>query len=120
MKKSKQELRIRRHYRVRRTVRGTAERPRLAVFRSLNHIYAQLIDDTESVTLAMASTLDKEIRSQVGAGGNVAAASAVGKLISQRGQEKGITEVVFDRGGFLYHGRIKALADAAREAGLKF
>lgn len=120
MKRSKDELRIRRHWRVRKRVSGTSERPRLAVFRSVRHMYAQLIDDTASVTMAAASTLDAEARTMVKTGGNIDAAAVVGKLIGQRAAAKGIETVVFDRGGFLYHGRIKALADAAREAGLKF
>ncbi len=120
MKRTKEQLRTVRHYRVRKRVSGTAARPRLAVFRSLNHMYAQLIDDTSQVTLAAASTLEADLRSRLKSGGNVEAAAEVGKLIGKRAQEKGIEQVVFDRGGFLYHGRIKALADAAREAGLKF
>jgi large subunit ribosomal protein L18 len=120
MQRSKNELRIRRHWRVRKRISGTSERPRLAVFRSLHHIYAQLIDDRAGMTLASASTLDADVKPQVASGGNLGAATAVGKLIGQRAQAKGIESVVFDRGGFLYHGRIKALADAAREAGLKF
>ena len=112
-------VRKRVHKRVRSKVTGTTERPRLNVFRSLNHIYAQVIDDSQSATLAAASTLTKKgEESQVG--GNVEAAKLVGKMIAERAQEKGIKKVVFDRGGYLYHGRIKALADAAREAGLEF
>jgi len=95
---------------------GTTERPRLNVYRSLNHIYAQVIDDSQGVTVASASTLASKQKT----GGNVAAAKEVGKLIAEKAQEKGIKKVVFDRGGYLYHGRIKALADAAREAGLEF
>lgn len=109
-----------RHQRVRRSVTGTQERPRLAVFRSNNHIYAQVIDDTQHQTLASASTLESDLRSQLAAGGNCAASTEVGKLIAQRSLAKGIQQVVFDRGGNLYHGRVKALADAAREAGLSF
>jgi len=105
---------------VRKKISGTAERPRLSVYRSEKHIYAQLIDDVKGVTLAAASTLDKELRGQIDNGGNVEAARKVGELIAKRGIEKGITKVVFDRGGYLYHGRIQALADAAREAGLQF
>jgi len=104
------------HSRIRAKMSGTAERPRLNVYRSLNHIYTQLIDDANGVTIASASTMSTERK----AGGNVEAARAVGKLIAERAQEKGIKKVVFDRGGYLYHGRIKALADAAREAGLDF
>ena len=104
------------HTRIRKKVRGSAERPRLAIFRSLNHIYAQVIDDDSGVTLASASTVEKDLRG--GTGGNVEAARRVGQAIAERLKEKGISSVVFDRGGFRYHGRIKALADAAREAGL--
>ena len=109
--------RVRRHQRVRGKVSGTAERPRLSVFRSENNIYAQIIDDVNGVTLASASSLDKAIE---GYGGNVTAASAVGKLIAERALAKGIENVVFDRGGYVYHGRVKALAEGAREGGLKF
>ena len=105
------------HLRIRRKLGGTAERPRLAVHRTLHHIYAQAIDDLRGVTLAQASSLDKELK---GSGGNVPAAKSVGALIATRVQALGLTQVVFDRGGFLYHGRVKALAEAAREAGLKF
>ena len=115
---SRNQSRVRIHQRVRRKVRGTAERPRLCVFRSLHHIYAQVIDDTEGLTLAAASSADKGAR--VSGGGNVAGAKAVGKLVAERAKEKGIQKVVFDRGGYLYHGRVKALAEAAREAGLEF
>jgi large subunit ribosomal protein L18 len=110
------EIRQRIHVRIREKVSGTAERPRLAVFRSLNHIYAQVIDDQSGVTLASASSLQLKLKT----GGNVASAKEIGKAIAERAIEKGIKQVVFDRGGFLYHGRIKALADAAREAGLEF
>jgi large subunit ribosomal protein L18 len=116
-------IRQRVHFRIRAKVTGTAERPRLNVYRSLNHIYTQLIDDANGVTLASASTMtSKETAKGESrkAGGNVEAAKSVGKLIAERAQEKGIKKVVFDRGGYLYHGRIKALADAAREAGLEF
>lgn len=112
--------RLRRHRRVRKKITGTAERPRLSVFRSANHIYAQLIDDTKGVTIASASTLDDDVKSKAGTGGNIEAAKLVGEIIAKRASEKKIDQVVFDRGGFLYHGRVKALADAAREAGLKF
>lgn len=112
--------RRRRHARVRRQVSGTAERPRLAVFKSARHIYAQAIDDRKGETIASASTLDPDIRGSIAYGGNVEAASKVGTLIAERLKAKGIKRVVFDRGGFLYHGRVKALADAAREAGLEF
>jgi large subunit ribosomal protein L18 len=113
----KKEIRNRIHQRIRRKLRGTAERPRLAVFRSVAHIYAQVIDDNAGATLASASTVDKGGKTN---GGNVAAATAIGKLVADRAKEKGIQRVVFDRGGYQYHGRIKALADAARTAGLEF
>jgi large subunit ribosomal protein L18 len=117
----KEDLRRKRHRRVRAKVSGTPARPRLNVSRSLQHIYAQIIDDTTGRTLAHASTVDAALRGKgPSAGGNVAAAKAVGKLIAERGQEKGITAVVFDRGGYKYHGRVQALADSAREAGLQF
>ena len=114
---NKSQIRRRIHNRIRRKLAGTKERPRLAVFRSEAHIYAQVIDDSEGKTLAAASSVDKEAKTN---GGNVAAAKAIGKLVAERAKGKGITRVVFDRGGFAYHGRIKALADAAREAGLEF
>ena len=114
----KKEIRNRIHRRIRRKLRGTAERPRLAVFRSVAHIYVQVIDDTEGKTLVSASTVDKG--AQAKSGGNVAAAKAIGKLVADRAHEKGIKKVVFDRGGYQYHGRVKALADAARAAGLEF
>ena len=117
-KVSKNEERTRRHARVRTKISGTPERPRLNVFRSNAHIHAQIIDDANGVTLASASTLDKEI--SLDATSNVDAAKAVGALIAKRAVEKGVSEVVFDRGGYLYHGRIQALADAARENGLQF
>jgi len=119
MARSRKESTRRRHTRVRRRVSGTTERPRLAVFRSNNHIYAQVIDDTQHQTLASASTLEGDIRAQK-LGANQSASAAVGKLIAERAAEKGINQVVFDRGGNLYHGRVAALADAAREAGLNF
>ena len=109
-----------RRTRYRDKVVGQTARPRLAVYRSLNHIYAQAIDDSTGATIASASSVDKEIRKSLKVGGNIAAAKSVGQAIAQRLKDKGLTEVVFDRGGYLYHGRIKALADAAREAGLKF
>lgn len=112
-------MRLIRHRRLRRTLSGTGERPRLSVFRSLNHMYAQLIDDTRGHTIAAASTLEKDIRSNSNGDGDFEAAKSVGKLIAQRAIEKGITQVLFDRGGHMYHGNVKALADAAREAGLK-
>ncbi|WP_027718580.1 50S ribosomal protein L18 [Desulfovirgula thermocuniculi] len=119
-KPSRNELRKKRHLRVRKKVFGTAERPRLNVFRSLKHIYAQIIDDERGVTLVSASTLSPELRGQLKTGGNVEAAAAVGRLVAQKALERGIKKVVFDRGGYLYHGRVKALAEAAREAGLEF
>jgi large subunit ribosomal protein L18 len=109
-----------RHLRVRKRVSGTPERPRLNVFRSNKHIYAQVIDDVNGRTLVSASTLDKELRDSITNGGNVEAARKVGALVAKRALEKGIKTVVFDRGGYLYHGRVAALADAAREAGLEF
>jgi large subunit ribosomal protein L18 len=113
----KKEIRNRIHRRIRRKLRGTAERPRLAVFRSVAHIYAQVIDDGAGATLVSASSVDKGGKTK---GGNLAAATAIGKLVAERAKEKGIQKVVFDRGGYQYHGRIKALADAARTAGLEF
>ena len=115
-KTDRTEIRNKVHFRIRQKLSGTAERPRLNVFRSLNHIYAQVIDDSNGTTIASASTLAAKVK----AGGNVAAAKEVGKLVAEKALEKGVTKVVFDRCGFLYHGRIKALADAAREAGLVF
>jgi len=115
-KDSKKETQ-KRHKRIRGKVSGTAARPRLAVFRSLQHVYAQLIDDEKQVTLAAASSVEKDFS---GYGGNIEAAKKVGALIAARAQEKDITEVVFDRGGNVYHGRVQALADAARQGGLKF
>ena len=116
--KDKQRARARRHYRVRKLVQGTAERPRLAVFRSNKHISAQIIDDRAGRTLAAASTVEATLKT--GATGNIEAAKKVGALIGERAKAAGIDTVVFDRGGFLYHGRVAALADAAREAGLTF
>ncbi len=107
------------HTRIRKKLQGTAERPRLNVYRSLNHIYVQVIDDLNGKTVVSASTAEGKKESRV-KGGNVASAKAVGKTIAERAKEKGVTKVVFDRGGYIYHGRVKALADAAREAGLKF
>ena len=108
------------HRRIRRKILGNSQRPRLCVYRSLNHIYAQVVDDLVGKTLVCASTLDKDIRSDTPKAGNVAAAKAVGKKVAERAIAKGIESVVFDRGGYLYHGRVKALAEAAREGGLKF
>ncbi|MEO0454964.1 MAG: 50S ribosomal protein L18 [Cyanobacteria bacterium P01_A01_bin.114] len=119
MKRTRKESTRRRHTRVRRSVKGSSERPRLAVFRSNNHIYAQVIDDTQHHTLVSASTVEAEVKGEV-AGANKDASAKVGKLIAERSIEKGIKQVVFDRGGNLYHGRVAALADAAREAGLDF
>jgi len=116
--KSRQDIRRAIHQRIRRKVGGTGERPRLAIFRSVNHIYAQLIDDAQGVTLVSASTTEKDWRGRTG--GNVAAAKEVGKAIAERAKEKGITRIVFDRGGYIYHGRVRNLAEAAREAGLEF
>jgi large subunit ribosomal protein L18 len=120
MKLTRKELVQRRHRRVRRKVFGTAERPRLAVFRANAHIYAQLIDDTSHHTLVAASTLEPELKSKLKSGSTCEASQEVGKLIAKRALEKGINTVVFDRGGNIYHGRVKALAEAAREAGLDF
>lgn len=120
MKPSRKELVQRRHQRVRSRVNGTTERPRLAIFRSNQHIYAQVIDDQEQHTLAAASTVEPSLKSELSSGATCEASAAVGKLVAQRAIEKGITKVVFDRGGNLYHGRVQALAEAAREAGLDF
>lgn len=114
------DIRKRKHDRVRKKISGTTERPRLCVFRSLSHVYAQVIDDTTGNTLVSASTLDKEIKEKIAFGGNIAASKEVGTLVAQRAVAKGITAVVFDRGGYIYHGRVAALAEAAREAGLNF
>jgi large subunit ribosomal protein L18 len=116
--KTARAARIRRHLRVRKKVSGTAERPRLAVFRSLSHIYAQVIDDVAGHTLAAASTLDKTLRAETGKKSELA--GKVGTLVGERARAAGVTKVVFDRGGFQYHGRVKSLADAARAAGLEF
>ena len=113
---TKNDVRQRVHKRIREKLSGTSSRPRLNVYRSLNHIYAQLIDDMDGKTIVSASTREAKIRT----GGNLAAAKQVGKQIAEKAKAKGVSKVVFDRGGYLYHGRIKALADAAREAGLKF
>lgn len=119
-KASKNITRKKRHLRMRKKVQGTTARPRLNVFRSSNNIYAQIIDDQKGVTLVSASTLDKELKEQINHGGNKESAKAVGSLVAKKAVEAGIKSVVFDRGGYLYHGRIKELADAAREAGLEF
>src|SRR5262245_54008870 len=114
------EVRLRIHERIRKRLSGSPVRPRLAVYRSNKHIYAQIIDDSKGATLTAASTLDVDAKRDVKHGGNIAAAKAVGKLVAERAKAKGVESVLFDRGGYLYHGRVKALADAAREAGLKF
>ena len=119
-KKSRTVVREQKHRRLRNRFSGTAERPRLAVFRSNNHMYAQIIDDTVGKTLVSASTLDKEVKAELEKTNNVEAAAAVGTVVAKRALEKGITTVVYDRGGFIYAGKIKALAEAAREAGLEF
>ena len=118
--KERRESRKKRQGRVRRKIKGSADRPRLCVFRSAKHIYAQIIEDTTGTTLVAASTVVKEVGGDLQSSGNVAAAKLVGKKIAEQALSKNITQVVFDRNGFLYHGRIKALADAAREAGLSF
>jgi len=120
MKKTSQEKRASRHKRLRKTLSGTQERPRLCVFRSLKHIYVQIVDDVNGKTLVAASTREKALRDRLQGTGNKQAAVEVGKLVAERALKNEITQVVFDRGGFLYHGRVAALADAAREAGLKF
>lgn len=121
MKLTNKQSKQRRHFRIRRKVSGTGERPRLAVFRSHQHIYAQVIDDTQQHTLAAASTVEPELKTQLnGVGRTCESAAEVGKLVAQRAIARGVSKVVFDRGGNLYHGRIQALADAAREAGLDF
>ena len=119
-KESRQKVRVKKHMKIRNRFSGTAERPRLAVFRSNNHMYAQIIDDTVGNTLCAASTLEKEIKAELEKTNNVDAAAYLGTVIAKRAIEKGIKEVVFDRGGFIYQGKIAALADAAREAGLEF
>ena len=119
-KESRTKIRVKKHLRVRNRFSGTAERPRLAVFRSNNHMYAQIIDDTVGNTLVAASTLEKAVKAELEKTNNVDAAAYLGTVIAKRALEKGITKVVYDRGGFLYQGKIAALADAAREAGLEF
>ncbi|HCX78906.1 MAG TPA: 50S ribosomal protein L18 [Firmicutes bacterium] len=109
-----------RHLRVRKKISGTPKRPRLNVFRSANHIYAQLVDDSKNHTLVSASTLDEAVKAEVSYGGNKEAAKVVGRVLAEKAQKAGISTVIFDRGGFIYHGRIKELADAARETGLEF
>ncbi|MGH9935709.1 MAG: 50S ribosomal protein L18 [Blastocatellia bacterium] len=117
-RKTRQDVRRAIRSRVRKKVKGAEARPRLAVFRSINHIYAQVIDDTKGVTICSASTVEKSAAAPNG--GNVDAAKTIGRLIAERAKDKGVTQVVFDRGGYIYHGRVKALAEAAREAGLQF
>ncbi len=119
-KESRQKVRVKKHMKIRNRFSGTAQRPRLAVFRSNNHMYAQIIDDTVGNTLVAASTLEKEVKAELEKTNNVDAAAYLGTVIAKRAIEKGIKEVVFDRGGFIYQGKIAALADAAREAGLEF
>ncbi len=119
-KESRSKVRAKKHLRIRNRFSGTAARPRLAVFRSNNHMYAQIIDDTVGNTLVSASTVQKEVKAELEKTNNVDAAAYLGKVIAKRALEKGIKEVVFDRGGFIYQGKVKALADAAREAGLEF
>ena len=119
-KKSRSEVRLKKHRRMRNRFSGTAERPRLAVFRSNNHMYAQIIDDNAQHTLVSASTLQKDVKAELEKTNNVEAAAHLGTVIAKRALEKGITTVVFDRGGYIYQGKVKALADAAREAGLNF
>ena len=119
-KESRSKVRVNKHRRLRNRFAGTAERPRLAVFRSNNHMYAQIIDDTVGNTLVSASTLQKDVKAELEKTNDVAAAAYVGKVIAEKAKAKGITTVVFDRGGFIYQGKVKALAEAAREAGLEF
>ena len=119
-KKSRADVRIKKHNRMRNHIAGTAERPRLVVFRSNNHMYAQIIDDTVGNTLVAASTLEKDVKAELEKTNNVEAAAKLGTVIAKKALEKGITTVVFDRGGYIYHGKVQALADAAREAGLEF
>ena len=119
-KEARSKVRVNKHRRLRNRFAGTAERPRLAVFRSNNHMYAQIIDDTVGNTLVSASTLEKDVKAELDKTNDVAAAAYVGKVIAEKAKAKGITTVVFDRGGFIYQGKVKALAEAAREAGLEF
>jgi len=118
--RSRNKLRVRRHDRIRKRLKGSAERPRLSVFRSLHHVYAQVIDDATGRTVVAASTREKAVAEGLKSKASTAAAQRVGEIVAQRAKEKGVTAVVFDRGGYKYHGRIKALADAARSAGLEF
>ena len=119
-KESRSKVRAKKHMRIRNRFSGTAERPRLAVFRSTNHVYAQVIDDVNGKTLVSASTLEKDIKAELKNTDDIEAASKIGDVVAKRALEKGIKAVVFDRGGYIYHGKVKALADAAREAGLEF
>ena len=119
-KEARSKIRVKKHMRIRNRFSGTTERPRLAVFRSNNHMYAQIIDDTVGKTLVAASTLEKDVKAELEKTNNVDAAAYVGKVIAKRALEKGITTVVYDRGGYIYHGKVAALAEAAREAGLQF
>ena len=119
-KKSRTQIREKKHMKLRNRFKGTAQRPRLAVYRSNMHMYAQIIDDIAHVTLVSASTVQKDVKAELEKTNDVAAAAYLGKVIAERAKEKGITTVVFDRGGYIYHGKVKALADAAREAGLEF
>ena len=119
-KESRQKVRAKKHMKIRNRFSGTAERPRLAVFRSNNHVYAQVIDDVAGKTLVSASTLEKDIKAELKNTDDIDAASKIGDVVAKRAIEKGIKAVVFDRGGYIYHGKVKALADAAREAGLEF
>lgn len=119
-KEYRSDVRAKKHLKIRNKLSGTAQRPRLAVFRSDKHIYAQIIDDVKGATLVSASTMEKDIRTQIEKTNNVEAAKVVGELVARRALDKGVNEVVFDRGGYVYHGKVKALADAAREAGLQF
>ena len=117
---NKEKARKKRHFRVRKKVVGTAERPRLNVYRSVSQIYVQIVDDFAGNTISAASSLDKDLKGKISSGGNIEAAKTVGLLIAKRAVDKGLKQVVFDRGGYIYHGRIKALADAVREGGLEF
>ena len=119
-KEDRKKIRVKKHYRMRRHIVGSQDRPRLCVFRSNLHIYAQIIDDTKGCTLVAASTVEPDVKSQVEKTSNVEAATVVGTVLAKRAVEKGNEKVIFDRGGFLYHGKVKALAEAAREAGLQF
>ena len=119
-KESRQKVRVKKHMKIRNRFSGTAERPRLAVFRSNNHVYAQVIDDVAGKTLVSASTLEKDIKAELKNTDDIEAATKIGEVVAKRALEKGIKAVVFDRGGYIYHGKVQALADAAREAGLEF